>query len=139
MVQIKISTLIHKHVRLKLCKKKQKNIFIPYSLKVCIYNLLSCDNISLLQAQKLLLTNRILQHGNRSSSAYMFLLQAIHCMLNINCSNVIHNENTPIQIYEKFHLQKTKNFSDKKLRYFSYFCSKHRLWVLVRTASARRF
>ena len=26
-------------------------------------------------------------------------------------------------------------FSDKKLWYFSYFCSKHRLWVLVRTAS----
>ena len=30
-------------------------------------------------------------------------------------------------------------FSDKKLWYFSYFCSKHRLWVLVRTASPRRF
>ena len=27
---------------------------------------------------------------------------------------------------------------DKKLWHFSYFCSKHRLWVLVRTASARR-
>ena len=35
----------------------------------------------------------------------------------------------------------TKNwkFSDKKTLIFSYFCSKHRLWVLVRTASARRF
>ena len=35
----------------------------------------------------------------------------------------------------------TKNwkFSDKKYWYFSYFCSKHRLWVLVRTASPRRF
>ena len=30
-------------------------------------------------------------------------------------------------------------FSDKKFRYFSYFCSKHRLWVLVRTASVRQF
>ena len=29
--------------------------------------------------------------------------------------------------------------SDKKYWYFSYFCSKHRLWVLVRTASTRRF
>ena len=27
----------------------------------------------------------------------------------------------------------------KKTWYFSYFCSKHRWWVLVRTASARRF
>ena len=34
---------------------------------------------------------------------------------------------------------KNWNFSGKKLWYFSYFCSKHRLWVLVRTASARRF
>ena len=116
---------------------------------------------------------------------------------------MIHYENTPIQIYWKFHLQKTENiqiinsdifhisaqnvdcgyllepprwdgsnkysqslllsrnkknnvypckpqyienftsknwkFSDNKLWYFSYFCSKHRLWVLVRTASMRRF
>ena len=29
-------------------------------------------------------------------------------------------------------------FSDKKF-YFSHFCSKHRLWIFVRTASARRF
>ena len=34
---------------------------------------------------------------------------------------------------------KNIKFSDKKIGYFSYFCSKHRLWVLVRTASARRF
>ena len=34
---------------------------------------------------------------------------------------------------------KNWKFSDKKLWYFSYFFSKHRLWVLVRTASARRF
>ena len=49
-----------------------------------------------------------------------------------------HYKNTPIQIWRKFHLQKLKIFR-KKIRYFSYFCSKHRLWVLVRTASARRF
>ena len=30
---------------------------------------------------------------------------------------------------------KNWKFSDKKVWYFSYFCSKHRLWVLVRTAS----
>ena len=34
---------------------------------------------------------------------------------------------------------KNWKFSDKKLWYISYFCSEHRLWVLVRTASARRF
>ena len=34
---------------------------------------------------------------------------------------------------------KNENFQIKKIWYFSYFCSKHRFWVLVRTASARRF
>ena len=33
-------------------------------------------------------------------------------------------------------ISKHCKFSDKKLWYFSYFCSKHRLWVLVRTALA---
>ena len=44
-----------------------------------------------------------------------------------------HYENTPIQIYRKFHLQKPKFFRKKNSWYFSYFCSKHRLWVFVRT------
>ena len=39
---------------------------------------------------------------------------------------------------ENFTTKKGK-FSDKKFWYFSYYCSKHKLWVLVRTASARRF
>ena len=50
-----------------------------------------------------------------------------------------HYRNTPIQIYRKFHLQKLKNFQMENSDFFSYFCSKHRLWVLVRTASPRRF
>ena len=42
-----------------------------------------------------------------------------------------HYENMPIQIYWKFYHQKWK-FSEKNSDIFSYFCSKHRLWVLVR-------
>ena len=34
---------------------------------------------------------------------------------------------------------KKGNFSDKEFSYFSYFCSIYRLWVLIRSASARRF
>ena len=49
-----------------------------------------------------------------------------------------HYENTPIQIYRKFHLENWK-VSDKKNSYFSCFCSKHRLQVLKRTASAKLF
>ena len=41
-------------------------------------------------------------------------------------------------ILKNFTTKKWK-ISDKKFWYFSYFCSKHRLWVLVRTASSRRF
>ena len=39
---------------------------------------------------------------------------------------------------ENFTTKKGK-FSDKKFWYFSYFCSKHRLRVLIRTTSARQF
>ena len=34
---------------------------------------------------------------------------------------------------------KNENFQIKQFWYSAYFCSKHRLWVLVRTASPRRF
>ena len=47
-----------------------------------------------------------------------------------------HYENTPIQIYWKFYNQKRKLFREKKTLIFSYFCSKHTLWVFVRTASS---
>ena len=50
----------------------------------------------------------------------------------------IHSRNTPIQIYWKFYNRKRKLLI-KEFRYFPYFCSKHRLWVLVRTASVRQF
>ena len=58
------------------------------------------------------------------------------------CASTHHYENMPIQIYWKFPpppQKKMKIFRKKKYWYFSYFCSKHRLWVPVRTASPRRF
>ena len=33
----------------------------------------------------------------------------------------------------------SKTGIDRGIHYFSYFCSKHRLWVLVRTASLKQF
>ena len=39
---------------------------------------------------------------------------------------------------ENFTIRKGK-FSDKKFWFFSFFCSKHRSWVLVRIASTRQF
>ena len=54
------------------------------------------------------------------------------------CAQRTHYENMPSQIYWKFYHQKKKKNQIKKFWYFSYYCSKHRLWVLVRTASPRR-
>ena len=47
--------------------------------------------------------------------------------------------NKPIQIYWKFYNQKKWKFSDKNSDIFLISAQKHRLWVLVRTASPRRF
>ena len=42
-------------------------------------------------------------------------------------------------IYCDFYCCKHGNFLMKKILYFSYFCSKHRLWIHVRSALLRRF
>ena len=45
----------------------------------------------------------------------------------------------PFKNTENFTTKINWKFSDKDSDIFSYFCSKHKLWVLVRTASPRRF
>ena len=75
-----------------------------------------------------------------SSAAFCLFEWEIYGPVNtVEVMSSRHYENTLIQIYGKFLFQKTENFQIKKLSYFLYFRSKHRLWVLVRTASARRF
>ena len=56
-----------------------------------------------------------------------------------SCGIVVTITKTHLFKYIENFTSKNWKFSDKKLLYFSYFCSKYRLWVLVRTASARRF
>ena len=50
-----------------------------------------------------------------------------------------HYENMPMQYKEIFKVVKNEKFQLKKFDIFLTFATKHRLWVLVRTASARRF
>ena len=50
-----------------------------------------------------------------------------------------HYENTPIQYTAIFHSFKNDYCQMKSFDIFSYFCSKHRLCVHVRTASVKRF
>ena len=57
----------------------------------------------------------------------MCKLRPIIHKLIISQSVLCHYENTPIQIYRKFHLQKLTFSEKKKLCYFSYFCSRYRL------------
>ena len=58
----------------------------------------------------------------------------------VSIPNHTHYENMPIQIYWKFYLLIKKIFRQKNSDFFfSYFCSKHILWVIVRIASPRRF
>ena len=74
------------------------------------------------------------------SIAFFHTLISLHIVMTdvTICIWYKHYENMPIQIYWNFNTKKWK-LSDKKFWYSSYFCSSHRLWVLVRTASARRF
>ena len=63
-----------------------------------------------------------------------------HCVLpKIVFNNIRFITKTRLFKYTENFTTKKWNFSDTKFKYFSYFCSKHRLWVLVRTASSRRF
>ena len=50
-------------------------------------------------------------------------------------SVIVHYENTPMKYTAIFQGCKTDKFQMKKCDIFSYFCSKHRSWVHVRTAS----
>ena len=56
------------------------------------------------------------------------ILEQIH-LKPLLIANAHYKKNTPVQIYWKFRHQNWK-FSDKNSDIFSYFCSKHRLWVL---------
>ena len=49
----------------------------------------------------------------------------------------IHYKNMPILIYSKFYKQKNENVQIKNSDVLHKNSSKHRLWVLIRTASAK--
>ena len=51
----------------------------------------------------------------------------------------LHYANISVQYTTVFHGRKNGNFEMKKCDIFLFFCSKHRSWVHVRTASLRRF
>ena len=61
------------------------------------------------------------------------------CLLNDVSLETSHYENPPMQYAAIFKGCKNGNFQMKNCDVFSYFCSKHTLWVHVGTASMRRF
>ena len=64
-------------------------------------------------------------------------VQKMHANVTRNlCANDIHSlRKLAHAIYRDFLAVKIENFQLKIFDIFSYFCSKHRLWVRVRTAS----
>ena len=66
-----------------------------------------------------------------------FPLISLYCVLQLQPISFIlrkHNYSNILEILPP----ENENFQIKKFWYFSYFCSKHRLWILVRTASSRQ-
>ena len=113
-----------------------------YSHNIFLISLRNIFCVYSLEAPHWSVSNKYSQHEQQSNSAFgwaMFLtFLYFHISIATCAFHLIHYENMPIQIYWKFTTKKGK-ISDKNSDIFSYFCSKHRLWGLVRTASARRF
>ena len=65
----------------------------------------------------------------------VLLIQILVSFSSYDCKQVQHYDNIPLQ----FQVVQEQHFLDENLLHFSYLYFKHRLWVLVRTASVRRF
>ena len=78
------------------------------------------------------------QPGSASCAYTLFEVSNLTGRLSKQCRLPI-TKTRLFKYMENFTSKKTENFQIKNTDFFSYFCSKHRLWVLVRTASARRF
>ena len=104
---------------------------LPVSLSICmsVCKLLPfCNPVQ--RNEDMMFTRDIYWPNDSHKIAHLSVLLCIQ--------NVIITKTCLSKYTENLTTKKGK-FSDEKYWYFSYFCSKHRLWVLVRTASARRF
>ena len=78
-------------------------------------------------------TNRVdLDETPRSAASHL----GLHCLFRPVCLTIYCK--TDFKYIENFTTKKGK-FSDKNAYICHFFCSKHRLWICVRTTSARRF
>ena len=78
-------------------------------------------------------------HSSLQSNDQSVLIQDPFSTLNTRGSSLSSLRKYAYSNIMKILLSKKGKFSDKNFDIFSYFAKKHRLWVLVRTASARRF
>ena len=124
-------------------QKIKESMFIYISrhqLVILIYRqtgAVTCQYIpvySIYHSLQLLGENRKQYHAKCMHFAKMQLVSGRYTV-------VLYHAFTKTRLFKYIENFTSKNwkYSDKKLWYFSYFYSKHRLWVLVRTASARRF
>ena len=75
-------------------------------------------------------------HSNINSNA-VYTCYCLLLLLGTKVDTTMHYANTSVQYTAIFHGCNNDNFQKKIFDTFSYFCSKHILWVHVRTASER--
>ena len=82
----------------------------------------------------------VLLRSNQSTRNAYIRLKGLEAIDMTNCFRNVHIiTKTRLFKYIENFTSKNWKFTDKKFWHFSYFCSKHRMWVLIRTASLRRF
>ena len=85
---------------------------------------------------------KLWENRENSDRTYCRFCRALAHLLRLSCIRI--NFTPPLRKHAyssilKILPPKNENFQIKKIWYSPYFCSNNRLWVLVRTASARRF
>ena len=108
--------------------------FIDYQIYSCAQSNVQCIEINTMEFSSEWFKHRIL-HINATVTLTGKIILIVFLFFEV-CSPLWSSLRKHVYAnMQKISPPKNRKISDKKLWYFSYFCSKHRLWVLVRTAS----
>ena len=146
-LQIEVLFLIFVASDWQVCDRRMVHLSVHICVNVSFISSFECDFLQTVSA----VTSRLsICHALKNCSyflrlcsvssgllAYLFLLKHQPQGLALFPTNSLRKH--AYSNIVKISPAKTQNLQIKILWYFSYFCSKHWLWVLVRTASERRF
>ena len=103
-----------------------------------IWKFLNSENFSEMYSSSFITKTRLFKYSENFTTKNWKFSDKKNLLFLHFCSKHSITKTCLSKYIEHFTTKKWK-LSDKKIWYFSHFCSKHSLWVLVRTASARRF